>query len=138
MKKILLLISFSLFPVLLWAMGGNKDSANDIPLPEKNYSVIITDTQNVQTTASRVSWEGKIYFQGRRGDALATIPFEKIAQIDVNPNAVAPPGSIATKVTLKSGEAIQLYVKATSKTYGETSFGKFEIYLRDLQKIIFN
>ena len=138
MKKLTLLLFFSLAPLFLGAMGGNHNGQTDIPLPEKNYSVIITDKQNVQTTATRVSWEGKIYFQGRRGDALATIPFAKISQIDINSNALAPPGSVSTKVTLRSGESIQIHIKATSKTYGETSFGKFEIYFRDLQKIIFN
>ncbi len=138
LRTFFFLLFFGFLPNFTFALGGDAGQTRSIPLPEKNYSVVITDVQNIQTSADRVSWEGKVYLQGRRGEALTTIPFEKISQIEMIPQTTAPPGSIATKVTLRSGESVQLHVKGTSKAYGETSFGKFEIYLQDVRKILFN
>lgn len=131
------LLCFS--PLSLWALGNDSGGNTDqIPLPEINYSVILTDAQNIETQASRVSWDGKVYLQGKRGEALTTIPFEKINQIEVLPESPAQPGAIAAKVTLKSGEVVDLGIKGNSKVFGETSYGKFEIYLRDIRKALFN
>ncbi|OGG96797.1 MAG: hypothetical protein A2508_01840 [Candidatus Lambdaproteobacteria bacterium RIFOXYD12_FULL_49_8] len=133
------LLFLTLWAAPLFALGDNSSSGDrEIPLPEINYSVIVVDAQAVQTTAKRVSWDGKVYLQGKRGEALTTISFEKLNQVEVLPENAAPPGSIAAKVTLKSGETIDLTVKGNSKLFGETSFGKFEIYFRDLRKILFN
>ena len=137
MKNAFTLLLVLLFPSLVWDMGDNNQGSTTIPLPEKNYSVVITDAQKVQTTADRVSWEGKVYLQGHRGEALTTIPFEKISQVELDPNGAAMAGAISAKVTLKNGEAVLLQIRGTSKAYGETSFGNFEIYLRDIEKIVF-
>ncbi|MDT8446357.1 MAG: hypothetical protein RRB13_05620 [bacterium] len=139
--RLLLPLLFLAFmaPVSLMALGNDSaNNTNSIPLPEVNFAVILTDTQNVQTSASRVSWDGKVYLQGKRGETLTTIPFEKINQLEVKTNDPAPAGGISTKVTLKSGEVIDLGVKGNSKVFGETSFGKFEIYMRDVRKVLFN
>jgi len=121
----------------LLALGGDASSEKTIPLPKKNYSVVITDGQNVKTAASRISWDGKIYIQGRRGDALTTIPFEKLVRVEIQPGKKATLGSVLTTITLKSGETIKLQIKSNSKCFGETSYGQFEIYLRDIRIIVF-
>jgi len=140
LKRLSLLAAFILsFQGIGFSLGSDSGNAvNQIPLPEINYSVILTDRQNVQTTAKRVSWDGKVYLQGKRGNSLTTIPFEKVNQIEVSLDKTPEGGSVAAKITLKSGETIDLNIKGNSKFFGETSFGKFEIYLRDIQKILFN
>lgn len=136
-KLFLFTILIAGFSSSIFAMGGDSSDEKSIPLPPKNFTVSLTDAQGVETKADRISWDGKIYIQGRRGEALTTVPFEKINQITLLPDEKAHAGSIASKITLKSGEEIRLDVKATSKAFGETSFGKFEIYMRDIRTVKF-
>lgn len=121
----------------VFAMGGDSIEERDIPLPAKNYSVTIQDVKGVTTDASRVSWNGKIYFQGKRGESLTTVSFSKVKKVTILRKEKTPKGSIATDILLTSGDTIRLYMESTSKCFGETSFGKFEIYLQDLRNIEF-
>ncbi|MGK0288781.1 MAG: sporulation protein YlmC with PRC-barrel domain [bacterium] len=137
--KILLFLFFGVSAITtqVYAMGGDSNSENNIPLPAHNFSVVVTDSKGVASKANRVSWNGKIYLQGKRGDSLTTVPFSKIQKISVFPKRKAVQGAVVVEVTLKKGDSITLHVKANSKCYGETSFGKFEIYIRDIKAIQF-
>ncbi len=76
-----------LFSSLLFLMGmgglGGPAPVEKTPVPEKNFNARVLDHQGVQTSLSQVSFEGKVFLVGKRGDATVTIPFDKISQVEI-------------------------------------------------------
>lgn len=125
----------------LWWMGmggGNSSTEKVVPIPDKNYTVTVTDSRGAKVEARRFTWEGKVHFQGQFGQATVTLPFPKVQSLQIVPAApTGSPNLILAKVKLKTGETIDLTLERTSKCYGETSFGTYEIFLRDIGEIQF-
>ena len=124
----------------LLGMGGgdNKSDSSNLPLPQKNYSVVLTDHKGVETSANSLTWEGKIYLKGKYGEASITIPFSKIKKIEFLPLEDSQPKEIITKILLQSGKSVKIGLERTSKIYADTEFGQLEIFVKDLQKMDFN
>lgn len=124
-----------------WVMGlggGNGGAEKQIPIPQKNFTVVVTDSHGQKATAERFTWEGKVSFQGQYGSATITLPFQKVQSVKVIPaQANIPATQVLTKMTLRSGETLDLTLDRTSKCYGETSFGNYEIFLKDIGEIQF-
>ncbi len=89
--------------------GGDENLTGGLPLPEKNFVVGITDRTGMQTKSSRLTWEGKVYFRGKYGEATVNLPFAKISQVDFRPANTA-----------------------------ETPFGELEISVADLRQLDFS
>jgi hypothetical protein len=109
---------------LLMGMGGGSGPANEkiVPIPDKNYTVQVTDSRSAKVEARRFTWEGKVYFQGQYGQASA---------------ATTSPNLIMAKMTLTTGETLDIALDRSSKCYGETSFGTYEIFVRDVTVLQF-
>jgi hypothetical protein len=125
----------------LWWMGmggGNSSTEKVVPIPDKNYTVTVTDSRGAKVEARRFTWEGKVHFQGQFGQATVTLPFPKLQSMQIAPTApTGSPNLILAKVKLKTGETLDLSLERTSKCYGETSFGTYEIFVRDIAQIQF-
>ncbi len=125
----------------LWLMGmggGNSSTEKVVPIPDKNYTVMVTDSRGAKAEAHRFTWEGKVHFQGQFGQATVSIPFPKMQSVQIVPTAVtSSPNLILAKVKLKTGETLELTLERTSKCYGETSFGTYEIFVRDIAELQF-
>jgi hypothetical protein len=125
----------------LMGMGGsNSGPATEkvIPIPDQNYTVMVTDSRGAKAEARRFTWEGKVSFQGQFGNATVTLPFPKIKSIQLAPEAnTGSPDLILAKITLKTGELLELRLDRKSKCYGETSFGTYEIFVRDISTLQF-
>lgn len=132
------LAPMALFSSLLFLMGmgelGGSAPADKIPSPEKNFAVKVTDREEIQTSLSQFSQEGKIFFAGKRGSATVTVPFEKISQIQFQ---AAEGNEIPAKLTLRTREGLDLQVDKRSKFYGKADFGTFQIDAKDLKAISF-
>jgi hypothetical protein len=131
--------ALGLAALALMGMGGGGGSTEKvIPIPEKNYTVNVTDTRGAKVEAKRFTWEGKVHFQGQFGQATVTVAFPKVQSVQIVPSA--PTGNanlILTKMTLRGGDTVDLLLERTSKVYGETKFGTYEIFVRDLAQIEF-
>ncbi|MBF0288176.1 MAG: hypothetical protein HQM14_10190 [SAR324 cluster bacterium] len=134
-----LVILFSLVFFLLGMGGGDGNSSAEVnlPLPEKNFPVVLTDNQGVTTQTARMSWEGKNYLQGKYGNAKVTVPFAKIQQVRLFPGKDINPNAVLTEIKLKTGKTVQLAVDRTTKVYADTDFGQFEIFVKDLKSMDF-
>lgn len=117
--------------------GGDSNSEPSIPLPLKNFEVVVQDVQGRKIKANRISWNGKIYLEGKIGETKFTIPFEKMKRIVLDHDKYAPANSVFSEILLRSGEKVDLLLETNSKYFGETSYGKFEVYIRDLLMIEF-
>ena len=124
-----------------WTMGlgdGGDGDGPKIPIPQRNFTVTVTDTTGNAMEAKRFTWEGKVHLRGQFGSATVTLPFQKIKGIKVlAEKKLGNPDLIATVVELKSGEPVELSLERTSKCYGETRFGNYEIFLKDVAEIAF-
>ena len=125
-----------------WSLGlggGDGDSDSSIPIPQRNFTVKVTDAKGQSLEANRFTWEGKVHFRGLFGNATITLPFLKLKSLKVLRGAkAANPDQIAATVVLKSGETVDLSLDSTSKCYGETRFGNYEIFFKDIGEIVFN
>jgi hypothetical protein len=79
-----------------------------------------------------------VHFQGQYGSATITVPFQKVQSVKILPTQEnIPPTQVLSKMALRSGETIDLTLDRTSKCYGETSFGNYEIFIKDIAEILF-
>ena len=132
--------ALAIVSTVFMGMGGNSGPATEkvVPIPDKNYTVMVTDTRGAKAEARRFTCEGKVYFQGQYGQATVTLPFPKVKSLQVQPTAATTsPNLIMVKVGLVSGENMDIALERTSKCYGETAFGTYEIFMRDVTQLQF-
>jgi hypothetical protein len=127
-----------IFSSLLFLMGmgglGGPGPVEKIPVPAKNFNARVIDHQGVQTSLSQVSFEGNVFLVGKRGDAIVTIPFEKISQVEIK----GPGGNEVLAVAiLRNQEKVEVKVDKNLKFYGKADFGTFQIETKDLKSISF-
>ncbi len=79
-----------------------------------------------------------MYLRAQVGNATVSLPFAKIRTVSVLPgNTATAPDLIRAGVTLKNGESVDVLVDRGSKCYGQTKFGDYEIFFKDIAKIEF-
>jgi hypothetical protein len=126
----------------LWSLGLGNGSDQDgpkIPIPQRNFTVTVTDSKGQALEASRFTWEGKVHLRGQYGNATVTLPFQKLKKVNVLvEKKLKNPDLIGAAVELKTGESLELALERTSKCYGETRYGNYEIFLKDVAEIVFN
>ena len=83
---------------------------------------------------SQFSQEGKVFIAGKRGDAIVTIPFEKITQIQFEP---LEGKEVQAKVALGGQEIVGVKLDKQAKFYGRADFGTFQIDGKDLRSVTF-
>ncbi len=132
LAPILVLISF-LFLMGMGELGGTAP-ANKVPAPEKNFAVRVTDREGIQTSLSQFSQEGKVFITGKRGGATVTVPFEKVAQMQIQS---AEGNEVQVKLTLRTQDSLDIKVDKRAKFYGKADFGTFQIEGKDLKTVLF-
>lgn len=119
---------------LLLGMGGN--AGKDFPVPDIDFHATVTDERGITTACTGVSWEGEVFFKAKRGEAVVTIPFEKVASI----KRIALNGTttIDFKVTLRSNKEVIVSFDKDSRFYGKTDFGTFKIAAKNIREASFD
>lgn len=118
--------------------GGDENLTGRLPLPEKNFVVRITDRTGMQTESSRLTWEGKVNFRGKYGEATVNVPFTKISQVDFRPANTGTSAYTVATLILNSGQQLDLSLENQSNVYAETPFGELEISVADLRQLDFS
>ena len=118
--------------------GGDENLTGRLPLPEKNFVVRITDRTGMQTESSRLTWEGKVHFRGKYGEATVNVPFTKISQVDFRPANTGTSAYTVATLILNSGQQLDLSLENQSNVYAETPFGELEISVADLRQLDFS
>ena len=120
----------------LMGLGGGSDTKEAvIPIPNKSYTITLTDNQSNKLVGERSTWEGKVYFRAKFGNATVSVPFEKLKSIQIGKGAA--PDKVKVRAQMRSGESLDLTADATSKFYADTQFGGYEIFLADLALVEF-
>ncbi|MCK4739369.1 MAG: hypothetical protein KAT46_05415 [Deltaproteobacteria bacterium] len=133
-RTVTLVMVFAFGWVFLTGMGGRSSS---LPEPDVNFHATLTDDQGVRTKCTKVSWEGATFISAKRGSAMVTIPFEKVRKFvyiieGENHN------EMEFRVTLRQGEVVAVTVDASTRLFGQTSFGNYRIPLRNVREVIFD
>ena len=126
----------------LWLMGmggGTENGATgNIPIPQENFTVTVTDRTGQKLEARRFTWEGKVFLRGQVGSATVSMPFDKIRTLRVAPSDNQTAGTLLkTSVTLRSGDTVDVMIDRGSKCYGDTKFGGYEIFFKDVASVEF-
>jgi len=130
----LAMITVLFFIPILLGMGVIGDSpTNKIPVPDKKYTVTFIDQMDVVTECSEVSIEGNTFIDGKRGEGIYAIAFDRIRIVLFRMKE----RELRGVVQLKDGSEIELVLNKDRKAYGKTEFGTFQIKLSNLKKMIF-
>jgi hypothetical protein len=93
------------------------------------FNAKIMDTTKNEVEILSVTIDGKTSFNAYMGKGKVQIPFENISRIDIKENIVC--------ITLNTGDMCNLKINGMSRVFGKTSFGTYQISLKDILWIEF-
>ncbi|MDT8274349.1 MAG: hypothetical protein RRA35_14245 [Desulfomonilia bacterium] len=106
-------------------LGSPPQAALDSP-----FSATIRDTSNNEVSLTAVSIDGKGSFHGFLGKGRVQIPLENISRIEIKDGEAC--------VTLAvTDDLCTLRLGGTSKVYGKTPYGSYQIPIKDIVLIEF-
>jgi len=125
-----------LFLPLLVGMGSilGDDSPDKIPTVEDDFKAAYIDQMDIMTECREISIEGKTFIEGKRGEGIYTIPFDKIKDIVF----LIHNDTLTGIVHLKDGTTVELILQRDHRAYGKTRYGTFQIKLVNLKKLVFH
>lgn len=116
--------------LILMGMSGMGGSASQ-PATTSSFSAKITDITNSVVEISSVTIDGKTTFGGYLGKGRVQIPFERITHIEINKGNAC--------VTFLDGPQIcNLKANEISRLYGNTTYGTYQIALKDVKWLDFS
>jgi hypothetical protein len=121
---LIFILSISLIGMSGLGGGPNQTQVSSV------FKAKVLDITNNEVELGNVTIEGKTSFGGYLGKGRIQIPFEKISSIEISKGN--------TCINFEDGGKI-CNIKANdfSRLYGNTSFGSYQISLKDLKKIDF-
>lgn len=127
-----LLVVFAI-PFILGMGAGSGSITHKIPTPDKNFSATITDSEGVSTRISQISFDGRAYLAGSRGNSTVTVPFEKIDTVQIGKSQENK--KVSASITLKDGGTVNIMVDGGLPCYGVADFGNVRIEFKDIRKV---
>ena len=115
--------------IFLMGMSGMGSGAGQ-PVTDSPFDATIMDASKSEVMLLSVTIDGKTSFNGFMGKGRVQIPFENISRIDFKDD-------IACISMRNTGDLCNLKIKGISKIYGKTTFGTYQIPLKDVVWIVF-
>lgn len=132
MKRISAFVLIFLCLPLLSGMGARGGAPDDrIPVPAKKFMATFVDQMDVTTLCTDVSIEGGTALQGKIGEGIYTVDFEKIREVLFRQHEEMLYGHVRTV----DGSTVELVIARDKRAYGRTKFGTFQIRLNQLKKL---
>jgi hypothetical protein len=134
MKRLALLQVVLAVVPLLMAMGvySGEGSPDKIPIPEKKFSVTFVDQMDMVVQCQDASIEGKTFIEGKKGEGVYTVDFDRISLISFRMQENRLYGGIV----LKDGSSLELMLNNERKAYGRTKYGTFQVKLSSLKRMV--
>jgi hypothetical protein len=119
--------------LFLSAMGSfdQLSKPEDIPLPEKEVTALLTDSEGLTLALTQFSLNGQTYLAGRLGAGRVAIPFNQIRQITLSPE----PRHLAARIHLADTTQLNLQLEKDLKAYGRLKVGTYQVPLEKVKKI---
>jgi hypothetical protein len=135
MKRCVLTVLVLLVALVCMGMGElGGQPAGAVPETDVPIAAKVVDRSSVETSLTQFSMDAKTFLDAQRGSGQLTIPFQEIASIAFGK---ANGDQMSVRVTLKSGDVLDLSVRKRAVFYGSTGYGAFVIKARDLARIEF-
>ncbi|HNR52133.1 MAG TPA: hypothetical protein PLE36_07770 [Deltaproteobacteria bacterium] len=119
--SVIMIIVFSLVLMGMSGLGTVAPQNGAV----SSFHAKVMDTTNNTVEITSVTIDGKTLFQASLGKGKARIPFENISRITIKDKTAC----VAMK---NSQELCSLKINEISKVYGNTSFGTYQIALKDV------
>jgi hypothetical protein len=134
MKRVALLQVVLAGVPLLMAMGlySGEGSPDKIPIPEKKFSVTFVDQVDIVVECQDASIEGKTFVEGKKGEGVYTIEFDRISLVNFRMQDDLLYGNII----LKDGKSLELKLNKERKASGRAKYGTFQVKLSSLKRMI--
>lgn len=121
--------------LFLGVTGMAQRPSHEVPVPDRNFVVSVTDDQGITTRCTLVTWDSALYLLGTRGKGIVTIPFEKVSKAVFAGERAKD--RIDFQITLKNAEVVAVSLDAESLLQGTTDFGSYRIKARNIKEIRF-
>ncbi len=133
MKSWTILVMVVIAAFLLMGMGksGQTGKPGEIPLPDKEVSAVITDSEGLTLNLTQFSINGQTYLQGKLGAGRVAVPFGQIRSMTLS----LEPKGIAAKVELIDRSQMSLTLEKGLTAYGKIKALNYQIILDLLKKI---
>jgi len=125
-----LVLLAALFCMGMGELGGQP--AGTVPETDVQITAKVVDRSGVETSLTQFSMDAKTFLDAQRGSGQLTIPFLELSSLVFGK---ANGDQMPVRVTLKSGEVLDVTVRKRSVFYGSTGYGAFVIKARDLARI---
>jgi hypothetical protein len=89
------------------------------------YNAKIKDSTNYEVSITSVTFDGKTSLNAYLGKGKVQIPFENISRIEVKDKSVCV-------ILTGAGTMCNLALNGVSKIYGKTSYGTYQVALKDV------
>ncbi len=134
MKRVALLRVVLAIVPLLMAMGmySGEGSPDKIPIPEKKFSAVFVDQMDITADCKDVSIDGKTFVEGKKGEGVYTVDFDRISQV----NFRMKENQLFGTIVLKDGSSMELALNRERKAYGRTAYGTFQVKLSSLKRMV--
>jgi hypothetical protein len=134
MKRVALLLFVLAVVPLVMAMGTfpGDGSTDKIPIPEKEFNATFVDQMDVAVECRDASIEGKTFVEGKKGEGVYTVDFDRIKQVDFRMQENRLYGNIL----LKDGNSLELVLNKERRAYGRAKYGSFQVKLSSLKRMV--
>jgi hypothetical protein len=133
MKSPIGLVFILVAAFFLLGMGniGQTEKSGEIPVPDKEVAVVITDSEGLTQTLNQFSINGQTYLTGKLGAGRAVVPFDQIRMIHFSSESKG----VAARVELTDHSQMNLFLEKGVTAYGKIKAGTYQILLDHLKKI---
>jgi hypothetical protein len=134
MKRVELLKWVLAVVPLLMAMGAySGDGSTDrIPIPEKEFNATFIDQMDVVVECRDASIEGKTFVEGKKGEGVYIVDFDRINQV----NFRMQENQLYGNIILKDGNSLELVLNRERRAYGRAKYGTFQVKLSSLKRMV--
>ncbi len=122
-------------PFLL-AMGimGDPPALDKAPEPKTRLDAVVVDSEGTTTEITHVSYDGELYLPVRRGKAIVTVPFQKIARLEFG---LRKNSSRQVTIHFRDGREELFRIDDKVLFVGKLPFGTYQIQVKDLESVTF-
>ena len=113
--------------------GGNNDLLTRIPVPDREFRVEVTDTEDTRYAVSSFSVDGLTVLPVSLGKILVGIDFADIDSMTL----FLGEASLTADIVYISGQRKEVSLKKDLFFYGQSQWGKMKIHARDCRQVRF-
>jgi hypothetical protein len=126
-----LLLLLSAAPALAGLFGN--DAPARIPVPAREFRLRVEDSGGTVLEVGQGTFDGEVFVYGTVGLAQVTVPFERLARLEVLPGP--DEDHALARVSTREGEVVTLTVESDTPVWGRATFGNYRIEIGQVRSL---